>query len=144
MTKTDLCLLFLHEFKLGYNDAQTAANVNRAWGEGSTSDRTVRRWFQKFRSGDERLEDEKSRGQSCSLDNEQLKAIVGQNPHQSVKEMSQALSVGIATVSHNLQKIDRSHCIAHFSQKTAEYFNALYMKFGRWKPETRQKDYSCT
>ena len=61
----------LHEFKFSHN-----ANINRAWGDGYTSDRTVRRCFQKFLSVDQSLEDEKSKGQVCSLDNEQLQAIV--------------------------------------------------------------------
>ncbi|XP_029657890.1 histone-lysine N-methyltransferase SETMAR-like, partial [Octopus sinensis] len=74
--------------------------------EGPTSDRTVRRWFQKFRSGNERLEDEEGRGRSCSFDNERLKAIVEQNLRQRVKEMSQALGVGTAMVSRSLKNID--------------------------------------
>ncbi|KAF2359945.1 hypothetical protein FHG87_009295 [Trinorchestia longiramus] len=49
MTKHDLRLLLLHEFKLGHNASEASANINRAWGE-STRDRTVRRWFGKFRS----------------------------------------------------------------------------------------------
>ncbi|XP_029645333.1 histone-lysine N-methyltransferase SETMAR-like [Octopus sinensis] len=48
------------------------------------------------------LEDEKGRGRACSLNNEQF---VGRNPRKSVREMSQALSVGVATVSRSLQKI---------------------------------------
>ncbi|KAF2355454.1 Thioredoxin domain [Trinorchestia longiramus] len=45
MTKHDLRLLMLHEFKLGHNASKASANINRAWGEESTRDRTVRRWF---------------------------------------------------------------------------------------------------
>ena len=86
MRKEDLRLLFLHEFKLGNKASQTTANINRAWGEGTTSDRTVRRWFQKFRSGDESLEDEEGRGRPSILDNENLRVIVEQNPRQSVRE----------------------------------------------------------
>ncbi|KAF2351005.1 hypothetical protein FHG87_018238 [Trinorchestia longiramus] len=51
MTKHDLRLLMLHEFKLGHNASEASANINRAWGEESTRDGTVRRWFGKFRSG---------------------------------------------------------------------------------------------
>ena len=46
------------------------------------------------------LENEEGRGRTCSLDNEQLQAVVEQNPRQSVREMSQTLGVSIATVSH--------------------------------------------
>ena len=70
--KREIHLLVLHEFKLGHNASETSANINRAWRDGFTNDRTVRRWFKKFRSGDESLQDEEGRGQPCSLDNEQL------------------------------------------------------------------------
>ena len=39
MKKEDLRLLFLPEFKLGNNAAQTTANVNKAWGESTASER---------------------------------------------------------------------------------------------------------
>ncbi|KAF2361931.1 Peptide N glycanase PAW domain [Trinorchestia longiramus] len=70
MTKHDLRLLMLHEFKLGHNASEASANINRAWGEESTRDRTVRRWFGKFRSGDESLKDEDGRGRLGRLENE--------------------------------------------------------------------------
>ncbi|KAF2355772.1 Transposase type 1 [Trinorchestia longiramus] len=107
MTEHDLRLLMLHEFKLGHNASETSVNINRAWGEESTRDRTVRRWFGKFRSGDESLKDEEGRGRLGSLENEQLHAAVEQNPCQSVREMSQTLGVSIATVSRHLKIIGK-------------------------------------
>ena len=62
--KRDLRLLMLHEFKLGHNASDTCININRAWGEGSTCDQTVRMWFQKFCKGDESLDDEEGRGRA--------------------------------------------------------------------------------
>ncbi|KAF2344777.1 hypothetical protein FHG87_024467 [Trinorchestia longiramus] len=107
MTKHDLRLLMLHEFKLKHNASEASANINRAWREESTRDRTVRRWFGKFRSGDESLKDEEGRGRLGSLENEQLHAVVEQNPRQSVKEISQTLGVNIATVSRHLKIIGK-------------------------------------
>ena len=88
----------LHEFKLGQNASEATVNINRAWGEGSTSGGTIRRWFQTFRIGDESLEYEEAGGRACSIDNEQLKAVVEQNPRRNVREMSQTLGVSTATV----------------------------------------------
>ncbi|KAF2354804.1 hypothetical protein FHG87_014443 [Trinorchestia longiramus] len=97
----------LHEFKLGHNASEASPNINRAWGEESTRDRTVRRWFGKFQSGDESLKDEEGRGRLGSLENEQLHEVVEQNPRQSAREMSQTLGVSIATVSHHLKIIGK-------------------------------------
>ena len=103
MKKEDLQLLFLHEFKLSNNAAQTTANINKAWGESKTSEKTVRRWFQKFHAGDESLKDEDGRGQPPILQNKDLRVIVEQNPQQSVMEMSMQLGVSISTVSDQLK-----------------------------------------
>ncbi|KAF2348496.1 hypothetical protein FHG87_020748 [Trinorchestia longiramus] len=54
---------------------------------------------------DESLKDEEDRGRLGSLENEQLHAVVEQNPCQSVREMSQTLGVSIATVSRHLKII---------------------------------------
>ena len=81
-TKHDLCLCtlllhefkfgycmicILHEFKFGHNVSQTTANINRAWGDGSTSDCTVRSCFQKFHWRQQSLEDAKSREEHAVL-----------------------------------------------------------------------------
>ncbi|KAF2348287.1 Transposase type 1 [Trinorchestia longiramus] len=47
------------------------------------------------------------RGRLGSLENEQLHAVVEQNPRQNVKEMSQTLRVSIATVSRHLKIIGK-------------------------------------
>ena len=78
MKKEDLQLLFLHELKLGNNAAQTTANINKAWGESPTSEKTVR-WFQNFCGEDESLKDEDGRRGPPILQNEDSRAIVKQN-----------------------------------------------------------------
>ena len=79
-----LVVLLLNEFKLGHNASQTAANINKTWGEGSTCDQTVQHWFQKFYSGDMNLEDQEGRRYLSALDDLNLKTLFEQNPCQSV------------------------------------------------------------
>ena len=50
----------LHDVKLRHNASETVANINKTWRDRYTSDRTVQRYFQKFRSVDQSLEDEKA------------------------------------------------------------------------------------
>ena len=58
MSLNDLRPNFHYEFKLNQSAAETAQKINQAFGNDSIIERTVRRWFAKFRSGDFRLEDE--------------------------------------------------------------------------------------
>src|SRR5699024_11886658 len=63
LSKAQIRVILLHKFKLGHNTADATRNVNRAWGDGTASDRTTRRWFEKFRNGDTNLEDEEGRSE---------------------------------------------------------------------------------
>ena len=108
MKKEDLRSVFLHEFKLGNNAAQTTANINKALGESTTGERTVRRWFQKFRGGDENLKDEDGMERPPIFQNEDFRAIAKQNPRQSVREMLTQLGVSISTASDHLKQIRKS------------------------------------
>ena len=108
MKKEDLRSVFLHEFKLGNNAAQTTANINKALGESTTSERTVRRWFQKFRGGDENLKDEDGMERPLIFQNEDFRAIAKQNPRQSVREMLTQLGVSISTASDHQKQIRKS------------------------------------
>ena len=58
MSLSDFRPIFLYEFKLNRSAAETARKINQAFGNDSANERTVRRWFAKFRSGDFNLEDE--------------------------------------------------------------------------------------
>ena len=80
-----------HEFKLRHNPSKTIANINRACGDEYKSDRTIQKCFQKFRSVDQSLKDKKGRGLVCSLDNEQLQAIVEQTPQQNANKIFETL-----------------------------------------------------
>ena len=57
MSWSDFRQIFLHEFKLNQSAAETARKINQAFGNDSVAERTIRRWFAKFRSGDFRLKD---------------------------------------------------------------------------------------
>ena len=67
-----------------HNASEISTNIT--WGQVSTCDQTVRRWFQKFRSGDQSLEIEEGRGRATS----------------HVREMTQTFGVSIATISRHL------------------------------------------
>lgn len=55
MDRTQTRLLYLYEFKMGHSPALAAQRINKAFGEGTTTDHTVREWFKKFSDGEESL-----------------------------------------------------------------------------------------
>ncbi|CAK9818364.1 Histone-lysine N-methyltransferase SETMAR [Anthophora plagiata] len=61
MDKTKMRVIFEYEFRRGTNAAQISQNVNELFSKDVANERTVRQWFEKFRSGDFDLQNE-SRG----------------------------------------------------------------------------------
>lgn len=91
----EMHLLFLHKFKLCYNDSQTATRNKQnmrwrihLWLNSMTLICKVPQWRYEFWT-----------------DNRHLKSLVKQNSYPSVKEVSQIMGVSISTISHYLMKI---------------------------------------
>ena len=80
--RSDAFTFFSPKFKVGHDDSQIAANIHRTWDEGSTWDQTL--W-----------EDWEVRGCLSAIYHQHLKTLVEQNPHQSVRKMSQLIGVSI-------------------------------------------------
>ena len=53
-----ICAIFLFHFKLGCKAAETAHDINQAFGIGTTTKCTAQWWFKKFRASGESLEDD--------------------------------------------------------------------------------------
>ena len=58
MNSKDFRQLFLYEWKNKHNVAAAARNIDVTFGNGSVNERTIRRWYVKFETGDESLTNE--------------------------------------------------------------------------------------
>ena len=66
MLLSDFRPIFLYEFELNQSDAEAAQKIKQVFDNDSVNERTVRRWFAKFRSRDFNLEDEPRNGRHTS------------------------------------------------------------------------------
>ena len=98
MDKIKIRTIFLFQFKLGRKAAETARDINDAFGTGTTNERVAQRWFKKFRNGDESLEDEDGRGRPIAVDNEHLKALIEADPGKTTREVNVEIEVDHSTV----------------------------------------------
>ncbi|GFY70859.1 hypothetical protein TNIN_196431 [Trichonephila inaurata madagascariensis] len=76
---------FLFSWKNDHNAAASAQNVNVAFGDGSVSECTIRRRYTKFESDHQNLPNEALGRQEAVVENEILRAIVEQNPGNTVR-----------------------------------------------------------
>lgn len=107
MSLKDLRILFLYEFKLGHSAATASRNIISVFGEGSVSERTIRWWFEKFRSGDLSLKNEPRGRPKSVLNEEQLRARVEANPKTAIRGLAADLGVSATTISRHLAAIGK-------------------------------------
>ncbi|XP_064130194.1 histone-lysine N-methyltransferase SETMAR-like [Loxodonta africana] len=103
----DLRILFLYEFKLGHSAAEASRNINSVFGGGSVSERTVRWWFEKFRSGVMSLKNEPRGRPKSVLNEDQLRAMVEANPKSAIRGLAADLGVSATTISRHLAAIGK-------------------------------------
>lgn len=84
MEKREIRIIYSYEFKLGHTASEAAKNINAAFGEGIASDRTIRRWFEKFRSGDTNLENEPRGHKPAAIQDLDLKQIVERDSRETI------------------------------------------------------------
>uniref|UniRef100_A0A0K0DUT8 HTH_48 domain-containing protein n=1 Tax=Strongyloides stercoralis TaxID=6248 RepID=A0A0K0DUT8_STRER len=107
LTKRDIRVIMLYEFKCGTNATKTAQNINEIFGEELVSVSTVQRWFKKFKEGNEDLENEDRGKPPTIINNDELQAAVEANPNQSVRELAEIFNVSKSTISRHLREIGK-------------------------------------
>ncbi|VDO71413.1 unnamed protein product [Heligmosomoides polygyrus] len=65
--------IYLYEFNLGTTVKEADEKINAAFGQGCSTIRTAYRWYQKFRNGDESLEERKGRVRHSDVDEDKLR-----------------------------------------------------------------------
>ncbi|XP_025159766.1 histone-lysine N-methyltransferase SETMAR-like [Harpegnathos saltator] len=106
MEGKEMRIIFLYEYKLGHSAAKVTRNINTAFGEGSVSDQTIKRWFVKFRSGDTNL-DNLPRGHVPVIDDNVLKDMVEADSRLSIRDIAHSINVHYSTVSRHLKAIGK-------------------------------------
>ena len=99
--------VMLWEFKQGNSATVTAEKICSVYGEGLITDRAVRNWFVKFRSEDTTLKDEPRAGCPSDFDDDLLKALLEQNPHQLTRNIAERLNTSQSTVCRRLEKLGK-------------------------------------
>uniref|UniRef100_W6NHM6 Histone-lysine N-methyltransferase SETMAR n=1 Tax=Haemonchus contortus TaxID=6289 RepID=W6NHM6_HAECO len=77
--------------------------TNVVWGEGTASERMVRVWFQKFRSGDGSMEDEERVGLQSLVDHDVLLRAVEEDRRKPLRKDAKKMGVLHTVVAIHLE-----------------------------------------
>ena len=76
MNSGDFRVSLLYEWKSKHNAAAAARNINATFRNGSVNDRTIRRWYAKFETGDECFTNEYRGRPETDVEKEFFRTIV--------------------------------------------------------------------
>ncbi|ETN75494.1 hypothetical protein NECAME_12342 [Necator americanus] len=77
--------VLFYEFESGHPAAETHRNLSQVFGTEAPSEQPVRAWFQRFKTGNKKLEDESRSGRPTATSLDELKNIAEQHPHKGSK-----------------------------------------------------------
>lgn len=107
MVNSQIRICLFYEFKLQHNATEASRNINKAFGDGTLSDRTAQFWFAKFASGDFTLKNEERGRPKKKVDDDKLDASVKADPCQTVRGLAGNLGVSKSTVSRHLDTMGK-------------------------------------
>lgn len=101
-TKQHLREVMLFHFKEGLSAASSAAKICAVYGQDTTSDRTVQRWYERFRDGGDDVDDRPRSGRPPTVDSAQICALVDSNSHLTLREIALMLNISAGSVHSHL------------------------------------------
>ena len=107
LSRRELRLLLLHEFRLGRKATEATSNICGTMGKAVLSIRTAQHWFHRFKNGNFELDDLSHSGRPLQVDMDLLKKLIEQDPRLTTRCLAERLGcshIAIETHLHELGK----------------------------------------
>ncbi|KAK6757236.1 hypothetical protein RB195_015207 [Necator americanus] len=90
---THIRRVLLYEFESGHPAAEAHRNLSQVFGTEAPFERSVCAWFQRFKAGNKKLDDEPRSGRPTAISFDELKNLAEQHPYEAVRYLLQVLAV---------------------------------------------------
>lgn len=107
LTWEQIRLLLIHEWRLETNATEAAHKINRAWGEDTVAERTARKWYGKFRAGEDSLEDQPRSGRPQEVDRQAVLAAVEETPSLTTRMLADDFNCDHSTIVRILNELGK-------------------------------------
>jgi len=98
MNKIEIWTLLKHYWKQNYIASAAARKICEVEGEDVVTSRIAQRWFQKFKNGENKLQDQPRSGRPATFNFAMLRKSAESNPSTSTRRLSAELGVAQRTV----------------------------------------------
>lgn len=92
-----------------YNSKKSAAEAHRmlveAYGDAALGETACRHWYQRFKSGDFDTTDKERSGQPKKFDDDELMALLNEDPCQTTTQLAESLGVSHPAISRRLNTL---------------------------------------
>jgi len=96
--------LMLFFYQKGKNATQAANKICIVYGEGAIAERTVRKWFAKFKAGDFNLDQERL-SRPSTTDEDQIKTLIENNPRYTTRKLAKMLNISKSIIHEHFMKL---------------------------------------
>ena len=95
LSRRELRLLLLHEFRLGRKATEATSNICGTMGKDVPSIRTVQHWFHRLKNGNLELDDSPHSGRPLQMDMDLLKELIEQDPRLTTRCLAERLGCSL-------------------------------------------------
>lgn len=104
-TKNHVRGALLFSFHLKKSAIESHRMLIEAYGDNAPSLSTCKLWFRRFKSGDFGTDDKERPGKPRKFEDEELKALINENPSHTLNELAEAFNVSTTSVSKRLKEM---------------------------------------
>ena len=108
ISRRELRLLLLHEFRLGHKTGEATSNICHTMGTNALSIRTTQRWFNQFNNGNFELDDLPHTGRPLEVDIDRLKELIEDDPRLTTRCLAEHLGCSHVTVATHLHELGKT------------------------------------
>ena len=108
-TKYEIFVILLHYWKRQLSAAESTRLIADVEGPDALNERTARRWFSKFDSGDTSLQRAQGSGRPSLVKDNDLLDSIESNPSQSTRELSAQIGHSKSTIHRHLRSLNKKY-----------------------------------
>ena len=86
--KQHILHIILYYFKKGKNVTETQKKICAVYGEGTMTDQTCQKWFEKFLAGDFSLDEAPLSGKPVEVDSDEIEILIENNQCYTMQEIA--------------------------------------------------------